>query len=116
MEPSLLGANPWFPGESGLCQVTTQTQHRPNRALNVRKESLARLAGFLMPLRENLIELKDKKLIACRQCRTVADVSMNNSLVKLVCPKCRAILGSWPTASEAAADMSAFVASTEQQH
>lgn len=84
--------------------------------INVRKENLARLAGFLMPLRENLIELKDKKLIACRQCRTVADVSMNNSLVKLVCPKCRAILGSWPTASEAAADMSAFVASTEQQH
>ena len=39
-----------------------------------------------MPLNEHLVELTAKSLIACRDWRAIADVSMNNSHVKLICP------------------------------
>jgi uncharacterized paraquat-inducible protein A len=63
-----------------------------------------------MPLNEQLVELMAKTLIACRECRVIADISMNNSHVKLICPNCHRTLGSWATTSEAAADITAFVA------
>ena len=63
-----------------------------------------------MPLNEHLVELTAKSLIACRECRAIADVSMSNSHVKLICPNCHGTLGSWATTSEAAADITAFVA------
>ena len=43
-------------------------------------------AGLLMPLQKQLIALTPKKLIACRECQVNADVSMNGSNVKLICP------------------------------
>jgi uncharacterized paraquat-inducible protein A len=63
-----------------------------------------------MPLNEHLIELTAKSLIACRECRALADVSISDSHVKLICPNCYQTLGSWATKSEAAADITAFVA------
>lgn len=65
-----------------------------------------------MPLNENLVELTSKRLIACRDCGTTADVSVNNSHVKLICPHCHNTLGSWATTSEAVADLAAFVANS----
>lgn len=67
-----------------------------------------------MPLNENLVVLTSKRLIACRQCGATADVSINNSHVKLMCPRCYKSLGSWTTTPEAVADMEAFVASKRQ--
>lgn len=64
-----------------------------------------------MPLNKHLIEVNPKGLIACRECRASADVSMNESLVELICPSCYRTLGSWVTTSEAAVDLTAFVAS-----
>lgn len=63
-----------------------------------------------MSLKKHLIELTTESLIACRECRAIADVSMNGSLVKLICPRCYQTLGIWATTSEAVADMTAFVA------
>jgi uncharacterized paraquat-inducible protein A len=63
-----------------------------------------------MPLKKHLIELTAKSLIACRECRAIADVSMIDSHVKLICPSCYETLGSWATTSEAVADITAFVA------
>lgn len=62
-----------------------------------------------MPLQKHLVELTAKRLIACRKCRVIADVSMDNSQLKLLCPSCHKTLGSWATASEAAADITAFI-------
>lgn len=64
-----------------------------------------------MPLHEQLIELTAKNLIACRECHTIADVSMDGSLVRLVCPTCRVTLGNWSSPSAAGADITAFIAS-----
>ena len=66
-------------------------------------------AGLLMPLQKQLIALTPKKLIACRECQVNADVSMNGSNVKLICPSCYHTLGSWATKTEALADITAFV-------
>jgi len=64
-----------------------------------------------MALNEKLIELTDTHLIACRQCHTLADISViGGSLVKLVCPSCREWLGSWDSTTAAIADLTAFVA------
>lgn len=65
---------------------------------------------LIMSLKKRLIELTAESLIACRECRAIADVSVNGSLVKLICPRCYETLGSWATTSEAAADITAFVA------
>ena len=62
-----------------------------------------------MPLQKKLIALTPKKLIVCRECQTIADVSLNGSNVKLVCPRCYCTLGSWTTKTEALADITAFV-------
>jgi hypothetical protein len=64
----------------------------------------------LIRLKEYLIELTPGNLIACRNCCTIADVSVNGSRMKLICPRCYETLGSWATTSEAVADMRAFVA------
>jgi uncharacterized paraquat-inducible protein A len=72
-------------------------------------KGLAGRADLLMPVNEHLVELTAKSLIACRDCRAIADVSMNNSHVKLICPNCHGTLGSWATTSEVAADITAFV-------
>lgn len=64
----------------------------------------------LIRLKEYLIELTPGNLIACCNCRTIADVSVNGSRMKLICPRCYETLGSWATTSEAVADMTAFVA------
>jgi len=37
-----------------------------------------------MPLNEHRVELTAKRLIACRECHAIADVSMTNSHIKLV--------------------------------
>lgn len=63
-----------------------------------------------MLLKEDLIELTAKHLIACRECHAIADVSINGSYVKLICPNCHGMLGSWATTSEAAADITIFLA------
>jgi hypothetical protein len=63
-----------------------------------------------MPLKENLLELTAKRLIACRECHAIADVSMNNSRIELICPHCYKSLGGWATTSEAVADIDAFFA------
>jgi uncharacterized paraquat-inducible protein A len=65
-----------------------------------------------MPLKENLIDVTRKTLIACRECSAVADVAINNSHVKLICPRCHRTLGSWVTTEEAVADLAAFVANS----
>ena len=62
-----------------------------------------------MPLNQHCIELSPKKLIACRECRVAADVSVHDSHVRLICPSCHRTLGDWVTTSEAAADLTAFV-------
>jgi hypothetical protein len=64
----------------------------------------------LIRLKECLIELTPENLIACRNCRTIADISVNVSLFKLICPTCYQTLGSWASTPEAVADMRAFVA------
>ena len=74
------------------------------------QEVLEDQSVLLMSFKKRLIELTAESLIACRECRAIADVSMNGSLVKLICPRCYETLGSWATTSEAAADMTAFVA------
>jgi len=61
-----------------------------------------------MPLQTELIALTPKKLIACRDCHVSADVSMNGSNVKLMCPSCYRTLRSWATKTEALADITAF--------
>jgi len=63
-----------------------------------------------MPLKKDLIAVTPKSLIACRECHTVADVSVNELYVKLICPSCYQTLGSWLTESEAVADLTAFFA------
>jgi hypothetical protein len=65
-------------------------------------------AGLFMPLQKQLIALTPKKLISCRECQAIADVSMNGSNVKLMCPSCYHTLGSWETKAEALADITAF--------
>jgi len=60
-----------------------------------------------MPLNEHLVDLTAKGLI---ECRAIADVSIIDSHVKLICPSCYKTLGSWVTKSEAVADITAFVA------
>ena len=62
-----------------------------------------------MPLNQHWIELNPKKLIACRECRAAANISMDNSHVELICPSCYRTLGSWVTTSEAAAELAVFV-------
>jgi len=62
-----------------------------------------------MPLHEHLVELTAKRLIACRQCRTPADMSLGTSPVRLICPGCHQTLGSWETTTMAIADITAFV-------
>jgi uncharacterized paraquat-inducible protein A len=62
-----------------------------------------------MPLQEHLVELTTKRLIGCRECHATADVSINGSSVKLICPNCHASLGTWATTAEAAAGITAFL-------
>ena len=64
-----------------------------------------------MPLQQHLVALTAKGLVACRACGTIADVSMNDRTVKLICPTCHKTLGIWATCSEAGADLTAFIAS-----
>jgi hypothetical protein len=66
----------------------------------------------LLRLRKCLVEVTPDNLIACCKCRTVADVSVTGSHLKLICPRCYQTLGTWATTSEAVADMTAFVASS----
>jgi hypothetical protein len=68
------------------------------------------LPNQTLGLKEYLIELTPENLIACCKCRTIADVSVIGSRLKLICPRCYETLGSWATTSEAVADMAAFVA------
>jgi hypothetical protein len=63
----------------------------------------------LIRLRKSLVEVTPENLIACCKCRTVVDVSVTGSRMKLICPRCYETLGSWATTSEAIADMTAFV-------
>jgi hypothetical protein len=63
-------------------------------------------------LRKCLVEVTPGNLIACCKCRTIADVSVTGTRMKLICPRCYETLGSWATTSEAIADMTAFVASS----
>jgi hypothetical protein len=70
------------------------------------------LPNQIIGLKAYLIELTPENLIACCRCRTIADVSVNGSRMKLICPRCYETLGSWATTSEAVADMAAFVASS----
>jgi hypothetical protein len=62
-----------------------------------------------MPLNQHLVELNPKRLIACRGCHVIADISINDH-VDLICPGCRQELGSWVTTSGAVDDLAAFVA------
>ena len=78
------------------------------------KRSGAMGGPSLMPLNKNLVVLTSNRLIACRECGATADVSINNAQVKLICPGCHKTLGTWPTTSEAVADMEAFVAKRAQ--
>ena len=48
-----------------------------------------------MPLEKHLIEVRAQTLVACRECHGIADVSMTDSPVKLICPNCYGTLGSW---------------------
>ena len=73
---------------------------------------LAGRAGLFMPLIENRVELTPKKLIACRECHAIANVSINNSHINLICLRCYKSLGDWATTSEAVADIDAFVANS----
>lgn len=63
-----------------------------------------------MPLKEDLVGLTVKGLIACRECLAIADVSIYDSNIKLICPSCHRTLGNWVTASEAVVAMAEFVA------
>jgi len=67
-----------------------------------------------MPLKEHLIELTEKSLVACRECHVIADVSMTGSNVKMICPNCHETLGIWETSAEASADLTAYIASDSQ--
>ena len=69
-----------------------------------------------MSLKEHVVELTAKSLIACRECRVIADISMLDSKVKLICPSCYRTLGSWATTSEAVADITTFVANVGTGH
>lgn len=62
-----------------------------------------------MPLHQDRIKLTDKRLIACRDCGAVADVSIMGSNVTLICPNCHATLGAWETTPAASADLTAFI-------
>ena len=63
-----------------------------------------------MALQEQLIELTDIHLIACRECHQKADVTLTDSLVTMTCPGCHKDLGNWETKTAALADITAFVA------
>ena len=62
-----------------------------------------------MPLNEHLIEVNPKRLIECGGCHAPAGISMNQSNIELICPRCCRTLGSWMTKSEAVADITEFV-------
>jgi hypothetical protein len=64
-----------------------------------------------MPIKEHLIELTDECLIACKQCHSIADITVvDHSPVRLICPYCHETLGSWATTTMAIADLTALVA------
>ena len=63
-----------------------------------------------MPLHEQLIELSAKRLIACRECHTDANVRVIDSLVKMTCLGCHTTLGNWETTAAALADITAYKA------
>ena len=67
-----------------------------------------------MPLNEHLVDLTAQGLIACRKCHAIADVSINGSHVKLICPNCHETLGIWQTTAAARADLTAFIANSSQ--
>jgi uncharacterized paraquat-inducible protein A len=62
-----------------------------------------------MPLNERLIEVTTKRLIACRECHVIADVSINGFGVRLLCPRCHETLGMWATADHAVDEITAVV-------
>jgi uncharacterized paraquat-inducible protein A len=63
-----------------------------------------------MALQEQLIELTDKHLIACRECHAKADITLTDSLVTMTCPGCHKTLGNWETTTASLTDITAFVA------
>jgi len=62
-----------------------------------------------MPLKKHLIEVTGKSLIVCRECHTIADISINHLGVRLLCPHCYSTLGIWTTPNQALGDITAFV-------
>ena len=62
-----------------------------------------------MPLKKHLIEVTGNSLIACRECHTIADISINHLGVRLLCPHCYVTLGIWTTPNQALDDIAAFV-------
>jgi hypothetical protein len=69
-----------------------------------------------MSLKEHLIEKAPKGLITCRQCHDNADVSMSGPIVKLICPRCHQILGSWATTSDLIAELARFVGNSRADY
>jgi hypothetical protein len=70
-------------------------------------------AGELMALNAQFVELTSLSLIACKECHTVADMTVQGSPVRLVCPGCRKTLGQWGTMSGSIADITAFIAANK---
>ena len=69
-----------------------------------------------MPLLEERVKLNDKRLIACRDCSSVAHVSIEGSKVTMMCPKCHTQLGTWETTEAASIDIKAFLGKTGTSH
>ena len=65
---------------------------------------------FYVALQEQLIEVTDKHLIACRECHATANVALIDSLVTMTCPGCLKTLGNWETTPAVLADITAFLA------
>jgi len=62
-----------------------------------------------MPLNERLVEVTTKRLIACRECHVIGDVSINALGVRLLCPRCYETLGVWATSDQAIDEITAIV-------
>ena len=63
-----------------------------------------------MLLKDHLIEVNAKGLIACCECHAIADISMNASHLDLLCPSCYRKFGRWKSKSEALVELTLFIA------
>jgi len=68
-----------------------------------------------MPLNERLVEVTTKRLIACRECHVIGDVSINGFGVRLLCPRCYETLGMWATTDQAVEEIAAFVTARQSE-